>query len=485
MTIFQYARPENMGVPSNRIYNFIKKLESNNIPMHSMLISRHGNLITEAYYAPYERDTLHRMFSISKSFTSIAIGHLISLGKLSLSDKIIQFFPEMLPEVLHPYIAEMTIYDMLTMQTCYSTTTYKDHPESNWVKSFFTSRPTHPSGSSFNYDTSSSHTLCALVEKLTSMPMLDFLRHSFLDQIGFSKNAYIIKDPFGVSQGGSGLMATPRDMMLFATLLLDHGRLLDQQLLSEEYIKDAIAYHSDTLINGPTLEEQQGYGYMFWRIRNNGFACYGMGGQLIICLPDQDLIVVTTADTQGLQGGNQLIYNCLYDELLPYLSDDPLPVNVNDDKLLKDYISQLAIQPLRGNVKSPLTKILNQQHFRLESNPSGFTHLSLAFDEPSDLKDAVTVGSLTFTKDHISYTLPFGFDHLLTSQFPIYNQTCVTSGVWLKPDTLYIKSHLIDECIGSIYFHLTFKNDTLTLYMKKIEETYFNEFKGYINGILF
>jgi len=476
MSTLAFSTPEDMGIPSEKVYNFIKKLETYNIPMHSILISRHGKLITESYYAPYEAATLHRMFSVSKSITSIAIGQLISLGKLSLTDKIIRFFPDMLPMDVHPFIAKMTIQDMLTMQTCHSSTTYKSNPDSDWVKSFFTTKPTHPSGTSFNYDTSSSHTLCALVEKLTSMPLLDFLRTSFLNQIDFSQNSYIIKDPFGISMGGSGLMATPMDLMKFGSILLSKGVFENQQLISIDYINDATAYHSDTLINGPTLEERQGYGYQFWLIQNKGFACYGMGGQLVICLPEQDLIVVTTGDTQGIQGGNQLIYNSLYDELLPYLSDKPLLVNDIDRLKLNAFISNLAILPLKGNIYSPIIPIINHQQYRLDINPSGFTSLSLEFQE------SLNIGILTLTKDGNPYVLSFGLGHMITGNFPIYNQKCTTSCVWLKPDTLYIKSHLIDECIGSIHFYLTFNETTLSLYMKKIEETYFNEFTGYING---
>ena len=80
----------------------------------------------ETYYKPYTRDTLHRMFSVTKSFVSLGIGLLEAEGKLSLDDKIVDFFPEKLPKPgVHPYIAMMTIRDMLTMRTCHDKTTYK------------------------------------------------------------------------------------------------------------------------------------------------------------------------------------------------------------------------------------------------------------------------------------------------------------------------------------------------------------------------
>lgn len=468
--------PEEMGLPSLCINNFLKKLQSHEIPMHSVLISRHGNLITKAYYAPYKEDTLHRMFSVTKSFTSIAIGKLVESGQLSLSDHITKYFPDMLPEQVHPFLNEMTIEDMLKMQTCFSQTTYKANPNSNWVESFFTTRPSHKPGRVFNYDTSASHTLCALVERLTGKALLDYLRESVLDQLGFSKQAYVIKDPFGTSMGGTGLMATSMDLLLFATLIFQEGNFKQKQLLSKEYIQNAIAHHSDTLIHGPTKEERCGYGYQFWRIQHNGYACYGMGGQLAICLPDYDLIVVTTADTQGIQGGNQYIYNALYEEILPYLSDTPLAPNNTDKKALDSHIETLSLAPLSGETRSEIIKDIQSNVYTLATNNSEFEKIYLEFNEEKEN------GKLIIQKHNSTYTIPFGLGHMVISSFPIYNQRCSSSAIWLRPDTLYIKSHIIDECIGSIHFHLTFKENTLSLYMKKIEETYFNEFSGYITG---
>jgi CubicO group peptidase (beta-lactamase class C family) len=85
--------PEEEGVSSRALIRLLEKLEFHNIPMHSLLIARHGSLVLEAYYKPYERNTLHRMFSETKSFTSLAIGLLEADGKISLNDRICSFFP--------------------------------------------------------------------------------------------------------------------------------------------------------------------------------------------------------------------------------------------------------------------------------------------------------------------------------------------------------------------------------------------------------
>lgn len=153
-------------------FTFWDRLQKKQVPMHSFLLMRHDTLIAEGYYAPYQKDTLHRMFSISKSFTSIAIGLLEAEGKLSLDDPIVSYFPDKIPANVHPWIAAMTIRDMLMMRTCHAATTYKVDMKSDWVESFFTVPPTHPAGKLFHYDTSSAHTLSALVERPFGQPML-------------------------------------------------------------------------------------------------------------------------------------------------------------------------------------------------------------------------------------------------------------------------------------------------------------------------
>ncbi len=472
------ALPTDVGIPYPSIYNFIKKLEASKIPMHSILLARHGKLAVEAYYSPYKANTLHRMFSVSKSFTSIAIGLMSEEGKLSLDDPIVIYFPDKVPKNLHPWIAQMTIRDMLKMETCRAVTTYKIDPKKDWVESFFTTEPSHEPGTLFYYDTSASHTLCALVERLSGMPLLDYLRVRYLDQVGFSKEAYMIKDPFGVSMGGTGLMATPMDLMIFAMIILNGGSWNGIEYLPRSYIKAAISHQTDTLMHGSSLEECQGYGYQFWRIQQDGFACYGMGGQLAICLPRYDLICVTTADTQGIQGGNQIIYNSLYDEVLPYLSEETLPIDPSEQAKLESYLQRLSLPPLQGMTSSPIMEEINAKRYHLKENSSGFHSLSIQFHSEGQ------EGILFIARGDEQLRLPFGLGKIVTSSFPIYSQRCATSGIWLSPDTLYMKSHIIEECVGSVHFQIVFRDNTITVSMKKIEETYFNEFTGYLHGVI-
>ncbi|MCM1046895.1 MAG: beta-lactamase family protein [Clostridiales bacterium] len=522
MLKFEKASPEETGIPAKCIANVIDRLSQRKIVMHSLLLMRHDKLVFEGYYAPYTADTLHRMFSISKSLTSIAIGLLADEGRISLDDTIVSYFPEKLPPKVHSWISSMTIKDMLMMRSCHASTTYKINMKSDWVESFFTTPPTLPPGRIFHYDTSAAHTLCALTEKLTGMVMLDYIKEK-LDCLGFSRESYMLKDPFGVSIGGSGLVALPMDLLKFGYFIEHRGLVEGKQLISPEYIDMAVSSLSETCVTAPLPSEAQGYGMQFWRGEHNGYTCYGMGGQLIIFLPDYDIICVTTADTQGISGGNQQIYDALYEEILPYLTDEPLIPDSESTQLLKQKAATLQIEPLKVSIQTDTTtskqvstkddmttskqfsaqtetvKKINGKTFTVQTADSGFESFTVSFDtsEKTVAKTAEklskntnsttvtntkekTTGTLSFVYNHEKYSLNFGIGCMQTGSFPIYNQNYAASGAWLSDGTLYIMAHIIDSYVGSVHFQLSFGDKDLTVFMRKKEETLFNEFNGHL-----
>ncbi len=474
-SFFVTAKPEEVGIASQQISQFLDKLAEHNICMHSILLVRNGKLAYETYYAPYEADTLHRMFSVTKSFMSLAIGLLEADGKLTLDDRIIDHFPEKLPsEGAHPYLAKLTIREMLMMATCHSRTTYKRTADPDWVKSFFVVEPTHLPGTVFSYDTSSSHTLGGLVEKLTGMSALDYLREKFLNMINFSKDAYIIPDPMGVSMGGSGLMATPLDLAKVAWIVMNNGRYQEKQVLPAQYLQAAVAKQIDTTVRGNNLDEKLGYGYQFWRIRRNGYAMLGMGGQIAACFPEKNLLLVTTADTQENASGVPVILESFFELIYDNISDEPLPENPSQNRILEIQSQNNAIQPLEGiDVPEIAVSVANKEYY-FDENPMGLEKLRLQFNDLN--------GSLYFTNQLGDHVLNFGLGEQVIDEFPYYGYRSLTSGAWVFENTFVIKSHIIDYELGMITIQLGFKQDTVSVVMKKVLEYGLNEFSGFASS---
>ncbi len=541
-TITNTTFPEAKGISASCIIDTLSEIDIRGISMHSFLLCKDDCLVAEGYYAPVKKNDLHRMFSVTKSFVSIAIGLLQEEGRLSLDDSIVKFFPEYVPNTCeaHPWLLATTIRDMLSMRSCHASTTYdKFSSKTDWVKSFFTVAPTHKPGTVFHYDTSATHTLCALVEKLTGMKMLDYLRNKVLNEIGFSKEAYCLTDGFGVSMGGSGLMATSRDLMCFALLILHNGNLNGKQYISADYIKEATSFQTATCVTGPIPSESQGYGLQFWTGEHGSIVCYGMGGQLAILLPEYNTAIVTTADTQGYQGGNQVIYDAIFRHILPALEKRQSPWTPSDEEKLafEQFMSKLAMRPLNHN-KSAFEAWNNKSENVNDINTSFLTNFrpimssfegTYVIKKASDTAKALDKNIINETIwDEISFemsesmtssctgkvslkchvfpsimdstvdspvTFEFGFGALkegtlnMTTHMgnradePVpVSMRYAASAEWLSENMLYIRVHLLDTSVGSIHIQAAFGESDVTIFLRKQEETLFGEFSGHLYG---
>lgn len=541
-TITSTTFPEAKGISASCIIDTLSEIDIRGISMHSFLLCKDDCLVAEGYYAPVKKNDLHRMFSVTKSFVSIAIGLLQEEGRLSLDDSIVKFFPEYVPNTCeaHPWLLATTIRDMLSMRSCHASTTYdKFSSKSDWVKSFFTVAPTHKPGTVFHYDTSATHTLCALVEKLTNMKMLDYLRNKVLNEIGFSQEAYCLTDGFGISMGGSGLMATSRDLMCFALLILHNGKLNGKQYISADYIKEATSFQTATCVTGPIPSESQGYGLQFWVGEHDSIVCYGMGGQLAILLPEYNTAIVTTADTQGYQGGNQVIYDAIFRHILPELEKRQSPWTPSDEEKLafEQFMSKLAMRPLDHN-KSAFEAWNNKSENVNDINTSFLTNFrpimssfegTYVIKKASDAAKALDKNIINETIwDEISFemsesmtssctgkvslkchvfpsimdstldspvTFEFGFGALkegtlnMTTHMgnradePVpVSMRYASSAEWLSENMLYIRIHLLDTSVGSIHIQASFGESDVTIFLRKQEETLFGEFSGHLYG---
>ena len=290
-------------------------------------------------------------------------------------------------------------------------------------------------------------------------------------------------------------MATPMDILKVLYVLSKGGQVIcndgkERSLFPSDFVAEATSKISDTIVTGPVLSEQQGYGMQIWQNEMGGFVLYGMGGQLAISLPKQDMLIMTTADTQAIAGGNQTIYKAIYEQILPYLDSKECQDEAKDaeDKAYKEllsYADTLSLAPPRAEVFTFNTAAIsyatmdNNLSYSIDDNPQGFTKLRLVTNHLEKK------GVLTLVRNNGNgYNICFGIDEMLPGVFPVYEESCYTGATWLSPNVLYIRSHIVGECVGSVHFELYIEKDDVTVFMRKIEETYFNEFSGHLYGNL-
>ncbi len=322
---FKSATPESVGIKSSCVLNLLKAYEKSGLAMHSVLMARGDKLFCEAYWSPFGKDDNHRMYSQTKSYVGIAIAQLAEEGIINLDDKIIDYFPEKLPEKVHPYLAAQTIRNMLNMQTCFAGDSWFTNHGWDRVKYYFSLTPVRYPGTTFFYDSTASFVLGALVEKLTGKTFLDFLKDKCLSEIGFSCTSRVLTAPGGYAWGDSALLCTPLDMLIFGRLLANGGEWKGKQLLSAKAVKDATNTHIYNKAFGNEFRKQ-GYGYQIWGTNEGSFAFFGMHGQFTIYNPATDILFVCTAGYPVEDiGYAEIIFRNFFREILCTVSDTELP----------------------------------------------------------------------------------------------------------------------------------------------------------------
>lgn len=463
------GRPEEYGIPSGAIREFEQRLERLQVRLHGYLMLRGKDIAAEKYKAPYGPETNHRMYSVAKSFTSMAVGMLVKEGKITVEDRICKYFPDKLPEEgVHPWCGEMTIKDMLTMRTCHASTTYKRYGGGDWVESFFRVKPDHVPGTVFSYDTSSPHVLAALVERLSGMDMLDYMRKCALNETGFSQGAYMIKDPYGVSQGGSGLMCTLRDMAGAAYLCCHMGVLDGKELIPGIYMRQAVCSQVPTDLQ-PALDERQGYGYLFWRARNGGFVMYGMGGQLALCFPALDFCLMTMADTIGSPAGLQMIYDSFYETVFPCLVQKD---GAGDGPEAGDWLKQGA--SLSAAEASLPGGRRGSETYDCCPNGAGLSFWELDWEKKR----------ITFQNPEGIFSLEFAWDGWRRQEFLQTGYRCECRGEW-KAGHFLLYCYLTDEEQGHVWMDFAWKESDsgrMSLRMESTGEVFFRHFKGFASA---
>lgn len=436
----------------NAVNSFMSTINEMEIPLHGFMIIKDGMLLTEEAFGTYTPDSMHRMFSVAKSFAGIGIGCLADEGKLSLEDKICDYFPEYLPEEgVHEYLAQLTIKQMLSMTTCYAGPTYRY--DENWTKSFFVAPPNHIPGSVFNYDTSASFVLGALVEKLTGKKVLDYLRSRGLDETGFSKEAYIKAAANGVSDCGSGLMCSMRDMARVMTLCANGGRYNGKQIFPEWYIKEAGAKQIPNDLQDGS-EERHGYGYCMWKTRHDGYCMYGLGGQLAAYFPNENLIFVSIADTKENVAGIQLLWRAFYSCIYSYFNSEKLPAT--------------CFSPTMGKMSSSADKKISGRKYICNENQSGFISFSLDTDKNIfEYEDAAGV-----------HQIPFGRNKWEKHSFPGTDISSISSGNWIAEENFALKTYLLEYDLSHTFAEISFRGDNAVLRLRASGEPFLWQFKN-------
>ena len=486
--MFKNITPEKAGISSEKVLEFYKHLEKMDLSTHSVIMAKGDSIFSEVYWAPFNKDFKHRMYSVSKSFVGIAVGLAEQEGLLSLDDKFIKYFPEY-EDMADELLKTQTIRDMLSMRTVYrwGGENWFTSGRADRCESYFVKKSEKVPGIFYDYDSSGSFMLGAIVERVTGMKFLDYLREKALKYAGFSEDAYCLTCPGGHSWSDSAIICTPRDLLTFAKFVMDKGNIDGKNYINEEYMTKAVSKVCSNYSNVSKTYTTEGYGYQIWRFPENGFLFNGMGAQFAVCIPDKDFIFVINSDNQGDAEGKKKIFDGVCEILIPNLKEE-LPENEKAYKELMDYTDSLKLNCLKGETTSKTVDLINGKTYKLKENPMGIEWVKFDFEGEK--------GKISWKNAQGEKELPFGMGYNEFAKFPqtgycdmvaaapcegnMYD--CATSAIWDDEIKLVIKVQIIDKYFGRLAMSFAFEDDFIDVRMEKTAEHFLNEYEGTTYG---
>lgn len=338
------STPEAQGISSAAVREFIETADAEINTLHSFMLVRHGHVIAEAWWKPETPENRHILWSLSKSFTSTAVGLAVEEGTLNLDDPVLKFFKAEAPENPSEHLKAMRVRDLLSMSGGHKTEPKFNLKLGPTIKEFFAHPVTEKPGTHFCYNTPGSYMLSAIVERTTGESVLEFLKPRLFAPLGIVDPKWETSTE-GYNLGGYGLFIRTEDIAKFGQLYLQKGEWNGKQLLPKAWVKEATTKQVENA-KSPTTHTsdwQQGYGFQFWRCRHNAFRGDGRDGQFCIVMPEQDVVIAITAKT----GNMQKELDVVWDKLLPAFKTEALPADPDALAKLKTAAEKLTAHPVK------------------------------------------------------------------------------------------------------------------------------------------
>jgi CubicO group peptidase (beta-lactamase class C family) len=391
--------------------SFLDAAEREIDALHGLVLLRHGEVVAEGHWHPYRADRPHRLFSLSKSFTSTAVGFAVAEGLLSLDDPVCRFFGAGDERIL--------VRHLLTMTTGHVAPAPAMTAGDDWAAQFLAVPVEREPGTHFLYNSGATYMLSAIVQRRTGQRLVDYLRPRLFDPIGIGPVTWE-QCPQGVDVGGWGMSARTADVARLGQLYLRD----DKGVLPDGWAREATRWQVDTAAGAEDPDWRQGYGYQFWRCRHGGFRGDGAFGQFCLVMPDQETVLALTSGTPDLQGVLDLVWEHL-------LHDTAEP-----DAATVQRLSGLALPTLEGDAAGASS--------RPSSRPGTYTVAHPRRLRPEDLLPSherpPTIRALTFAPGVVRLEDETGsHEHACVPGVWSAAGDTASTGAWTGPDVFTLR----------------------------------------------
>lgn len=329
--------PESVGVHSADVAAFVDALKARNVNVHSFMLLRGDRVYAESYYAPYTPHQLQTVYSLSKSFTSAAVGIAAGEGIIDLDEKIVDIFADELKQEPCEQLKALTLRHCLRM----STGQPREIPGFDMIQAFLNMPFTDMPGEVFRYNTMATYMLSATLHK-RGVDLEKYLEEKLFKPMGVT-GLHWMRCSRGIPTGGYGLSILPEVIAKFGILIKNGGVWEGKQLIPKEYLDLATTKQIDNSRDG-NGEWSYGYGYKFWMCRYDTYRGDGAFGQLCVVSPKKDAVLAMTAYTEDIQAE----LDVYFDELLLKMADEPLPEDESAQQSLREKLDaqQCYVAPI-------------------------------------------------------------------------------------------------------------------------------------------
>jgi CubicO group peptidase (beta-lactamase class C family) len=453
-TKFVHSTPEATGISSRDIFQLVNNLENSGTEMHGLIVLRHGKSVAEGWWAPYSPGAIHGSQSLTKTFTGTAFGIAMAEGLLRLEDRLVDIFPEYVPDPPLPYLNDLKVRHILTMSS--GMETMPAVTDADWIRKFFEAPIVHPPGTAYFYNSIACSMVGACIRKKTGLGLAEYLRPRLFEKIGIDADRirwYLHGD--GLENGSGGIVTTTGDNARLIQLYMNGGMWNGQRILPEEWVRMATSMQNDHFRE--TAKDPipgMGYGGMMW-IRDKAYYADGAMGQLSIGFPEKSL-VISVNQTCADPDSDKRMRSALFG-FAACAKDGPLPEDPQACDELSKRLDTLALPAPDYAQDSAASARINGRRCRIEQGRAAFFPEDLAIYNLG-YHDEVSAFGFEFAREALKLTLEsesgvhtvfVGMDgrtrsNSLSCGMP--TEDVLLSASWISEDTLRLDIRWIEVC---------------------------------------
>lgn len=444
------------GVNPDKIYRLIRYIKESHIGINALMILKNGKVIAEANYYPYHREVLYGIDTCTVAVIATLTGIAIKEGLIkSVNERVLDFFPDILPADCDPAKHKLTIEHLLkmTMSIEWNDVVFDESNSGNmmWASGeqvkYILERPmVDEPGKSYNHCLGGPHLLSAILQKVTGMSTATYAEEKLFKPLDINATRWH-DDNQGITLGCYGLSMKLYDMAKIGQLHLQKGNWNGVQIIPEEWVEASAKKQVDTPF-GPW--NYYGSGYLWSMNRFGGYCVKSLPGFSIFVLPRFDIVVAIAGSLspQELHLPETLVETYV------------IPAAKHSGDKGNNLKTQALLDKLMEEISKPQESACLVELPEIAGDISGNTYIV----QPTSTIENFSLDFVNNSKCMVKMKRNGSMHEITAGLDGIYRVTSeeANKGCW-KDDSTFVLDKKMLDCNAQYTFTFVFENNKLTL----------------------